>query len=208
MRIAAVEITPGRGHGRGSGGPTGLDVTQVVTDKQGSGRIDLEHGAGMQDRIRIGLAPGQGIAGDQGSAARAETEVIEHWRGQPADLVGHHAPGDAARLEAGKNRFDAGIQRGGGIAASRIQVEVARQQLLDARLVESRQATAQDGATAGGDDTSDHLRIRRGMADLVAQGGQRGDQVGCRIGEGSIQVEKHGLRQARIAHAGFDAHAR
>ena len=67
--IATKPVTGGHGHH--AGGPSGLDVTLIITDVDASERIDAGQAGGMQQRFGMRLRVGGGVAADRAGQDRA-----------------------------------------------------------------------------------------------------------------------------------------
>jgi hypothetical protein len=209
MRILAVEITPTGRDRFHAGALAGFDVAHVVADIDAALRRHPGKRTGMQQRCRVGLAQRQAVAGHHCRATPFEVDRRKQRAREPAGLVCHHAPADAAAFQRHEHLVHAGVQSRVRRDCLGVQVEKAWQQQVDARVIGVGKTTTQHGPPALRNHLADRRHVDWRFAEFGAQALHRHDQVRRRIDERAVQIEEHGLQFVVLPdHPGLRAQAR
>ncbi|CAM2158276.1 hypothetical protein PT2222_40230 [Paraburkholderia tropica] len=171
-----------------------LDVAQVVADIHHAVRRDAERLGRMQQRGRMRLRVGRGVAAHDAGRARVEMHQLHERIGQTRDLVGDDAPEHAARVEVVEHRVDAGEQRRFHAQIGRIVREEFLAHGGELVVVGTHAEGAADQAPSARRGERTQLLVGRGRkAARVAHLVDGGGEVGRRVGERAVEVEQHGV---------------
>ncbi len=136
--------------------------------------------------------PLAGVAADDAGGAPAEAQRLQQGLGEPARLVGDHAPVEAERLDPGQHLRHAREQARFTGDIGLVDVQQAQPQGLFLGMILAKAAADQSDAAMrcrGANDLQ-----RQGRAALFGEHAVEGiGQIRGGVGQGAVEVEQHRL---------------